>query len=941
MVAVQPSGESDDGSRQSALGLIGRQREQALLRDQLDRARSGSGSLVLVSGEAGIGKTALTLGLAGVAASNGLVVATGRCYDLVDTSPYGPWLEVLAGLGIDRAAPAISGSLSDGDSNPRAPDLARERESTYSQIIDSLTSLVAGGASSDKAALLLILDDLHWADNASLELLRRLARRLAQLPILVVATYRGDELSSGHPLYTTLPLLIRESQAVRIELRGLDATDLREIARESYSLTANDEARLVHYLVERSDGNPLFASELLRTLEEEGRLARTDAAASVEDDSAGWQLGRLDDLSVPGLLMQVIDRRLARLSDEAQQALAVAAVIGDEVSLELWTRVLDSDEAALLPVIEQAIAARIVDAGASGLTVSFTHTLYRQALYLRTLPPRRRSWHRLIAERLVESGADAVDIIANHLERAGDPRASGWLIRAGERAQASYALLTAAERFEAALTAIELRGGSAAERAILRYRIARMRRYADPAEAIAYFDDALPLARDAGDQLLCGYIMGSRGQLHCSTGAIRQGIAEMEQGLALLEDLSPDEAERLPALQRQLGEPAGAHDFRGALTSWYGLTGRYVAARETGNLVIERSTEPSMRGSGTSALANAWNGIGLTEAALARPFEAQVAFEQAIASYQSARHWYQVGNALMLELTEVVLPFRADDLARREELAGAAEAAWSRASGALDELPVRIARLPLMVLEGEWNGAVSLAGTLLRAERPAWRAFATTALVHLYHFRGDDAAAERLMREELPAGSETAPGNAILSDALPLARLAAGIAQSKRDEASAVRWLEMHDAWLAGSGNQRDLPSAELAWAMLHLRTGRLAEADRYARRALELAMSPRRPLMLLEGHRLLGEIQLAARRWTAAIAEFELALAAADACVARFERARVLLGLGSAYRGLDVLAEAAARASEALATFERLGAKPLLAETERLLSEIELGPGN
>lgn len=912
--------------------LVGRGREQTVLRDHLARARSGSGSLVLISGEAGIGKSALTGELAEAARTAGAIVAAGRCYDLIDTPPYGPWLEILAEL-----------SSTNGDGLAQVPGFEPdatigadgERAAAYSRIIESLTAFVSPTSNSVPSGLLLILDDLQWADSASLELLRLLARRLSRLPMLVIAVYRGDELGSGDPLYAMLPLLIRESPAARIELRGLDVADLGEIVGNGYQLEEGDRERLVQYLIGRSDGNPFFASELLRTLEEEGRLSH-------DVESGGWQLSRLDDLSVPDLLMQVIDRRLTRLSEEAQQALAVAAVIGNEVPLDLWTDALGGDEPKLLPIIEQAIAARMLDASASGLSVSFAHTLYRQALYLRTLPPRRRGWHRIIADRLIESGSDAVDTVAYHLERAGDTRAADWLIRAGERAQRSYALITAADRFEAALTAIELRGGPAAERAILRYRIARMRRYADPREAIAYLDDALPLAEESGDRLLRGYIMGSRGQLHCSTGAIRRGIAEIEQGLALLDDLAPEEAERLPELQRRLGEPAGAHDFRGALTSWYGLTGRYAEAAVTGGRVIDRASEPVMRGSGTSAQANAWNGTGLTEAARGHPVEARAAFEEAIAAYQSAGHWYQVGNALMLELTEVALPYQPGDLARRDELAEAAGVAWARASGALDELPVRIAYLPLLVLEGEWDDAISLAESLRRpVGRSAWRAFATTTLAGLHHLRGDDATAERLIRQELPAGPETAPGDAILGDALPLARLAAGIALTNGDEATAVRWLELHDAWLAWSGNERDLPDAELGWAELHLRQGRLAEADRRAHRALEMAESPRRPLMLLEGRRLLGEIQLAAGRWTAAVAEFEQALALADACVACFERGRILLGMAGAYRGMDVLTEAAARASEALTTFERLGAGPLLERTERLLSEIETGPGS
>src|SRR3712207_4025727 len=132
--------------------------------------------------------------------------------------------------------------------------------------------------------LVVLLDDLHWADPASLDLLRFLARGLADLPLLLLATYRSDELTRRHPLYQLLPALVREARATRLELRPLDQGGLLALVRAGYALPDEAEARLTTYLAERSEGNPFYAGEVLRAVEEAGILAW---------DEGGWHLGDL------------------------------------------------------------------------------------------------------------------------------------------------------------------------------------------------------------------------------------------------------------------------------------------------------------------------------------------------------------------------------------------------------------------------------------------------------------------------------------------------------------------------------------------------------------------------------------------------------------------------------------------------------------------------
>ena len=175
----------------------------------------------------------------------------------------------------------------------------------------------------------MLLEDLHWADPASLELLRHVAPHLRQWSILLLATYRVDELTRRHPFSQQLPALVREAEGLRLDLRRLDAAPCARSSQPATVSRPQDEARLVAYLDQHADGNPFFATEILRALEEEGFLREADG---------GWSLGEIDRVVVPAFLRQVIDGRVERLGEDVREPLAMAAVIGQEVPLALWAR---------------------------------------------------------------------------------------------------------------------------------------------------------------------------------------------------------------------------------------------------------------------------------------------------------------------------------------------------------------------------------------------------------------------------------------------------------------------------------------------------------------------------------------------------------------------------------------------------------------------------
>jgi len=202
--------------------LFGREGEQRALSDDLSAAMVGNGRLVLIGGDAGIGKTALAGAICRAAHGQGALALIGRCYDLAETPPYGPWLELFARYPADVATPNDGlPPLPTVFAQPGGVGAVASQSVLFREVENFLTTLAA------RRPVVLLLDDLHWADPASLDLLRFVARLAATLPLLLLATYRTDELTRGHPLHRLLPLLVREARASRLDLRPLDADGAR------------------------------------------------------------------------------------------------------------------------------------------------------------------------------------------------------------------------------------------------------------------------------------------------------------------------------------------------------------------------------------------------------------------------------------------------------------------------------------------------------------------------------------------------------------------------------------------------------------------------------------------------------------------------------------------------------------------------------------------
>ncbi len=904
------SSSSPPQSPRNETVIVGREREQAMLRQALDAMLAGHGSLVLVSGEAGIGKTTLVEWLAREAEAEGCLVLKGGCYDLTATPPYGPWAEALASYTPHDSLPPLPSFFQDVS----ALSALGSQERLFATTREFLFEVATG------QPLLICLEDLHWADQASLDFLRVMGRGLANQRIMIAATYRSDELHDVYPLFPVLPILIRESRAERLELRPLDDEATSTLIRNRYVLSDWDERRLETYLRKCAEGNAFYTLELLRSLEDADVLAWNTGA---------WILGDLTNVRLPALLQQVIENRLALLGEETRSLLQVAAMIGQDVSLDLWQQVSDTDDVALAAAIEQGERAQLLtETGVDG-RYRFRHALIREALYHEVMVIRRRVWHRRIAEALVDDPNPDPDLVAYQFQQAGDERASQWLIHAGERAQSAYALLSAADRFEEAVWQMEAHNADVGERGWLRLRVGWLRRMSQPRLAIASIDESLRLACLADDLTLSAYATFSLGLFRRVGGEPLQGLATLEEGVAAVDRLSPGERERL----RESLEGWGLDetDPRGTLAVNLCSAGRYTEARQLAEAVVA-GIPPPLRSPkvGGSGYADGFSALALVHAALGEPDDASRAFSRADQIFRAIGDDFQSGLNAASMLFTVVLPYHADQITERRRLARLADEALRRTSGVRDEDP-RIAYLPLLKLEGQWRELRQLVDAYDAGwDNVGW------IVAPMAREQGDTELAWKLVRQLMPDGPSTQPGGIGFVAALTYQRLASALSLDVGDLNSAQAWLEAHDRWLDWSGTVLGRAEGQLSWANYHRAAGDHSLALRCANGALAHANNPRQPLALIAAHRFLGQLDTTDKRFDEADAHLQESLRLADACAAPFERALTLLEMAELQLVQGQIQEAVSLLDEVQAICEPLGASPTLDRVALLRDQID-----
>jgi class 3 adenylate cyclase len=373
-VAWEPLRGSDNGPSlplsgrlavRPTVGVVGREAEMQMMTNVFKRVAGGEGrEVLLVSGEAGLGKTTLVAEAARAAFDTGACVLFGHCEEDLAT-PYQLFAEALGhyvthapeeqllahveahGSELSRLVPALATRIRELPPS-KATDSDTERFLLFAAVVGLL------GTMSQEQPVVLVLDDLQWADKGSLLLLCHLVAAEQAMRVLILGTYRDSELSQTHPLNDTLAALHRVSRVNRIDLAGLDDRGVVALLEAAAGQSLDDAGvSLAHAVYRETDGNPFFVSELLRHLSE--------TRAIYQDSSGRWVAERtLEQLALPDSVRVVIGARVGRLGKDAGRVLSVASVIGRDFDLDLLARATKTGEDDLLDILDGAASVALV-----------------------------------------------------------------------------------------------------------------------------------------------------------------------------------------------------------------------------------------------------------------------------------------------------------------------------------------------------------------------------------------------------------------------------------------------------------------------------------------------------------------------------------------------------------------------------------------------------
>jgi len=578
--------------------FVGREAELRQLQSAFDAATSGHGSLTMVVGEPGIGKTALCEQLATyVSLRNGRVLV-GHCYEEGSLSlPYLAFVEALRAYAQTGDINRLRKEL-----GPGAPDVARivsevrerlriqprpkgDPEEERYRLLQAVSDFLGSAAAAQP--LLIVLEDLHSADRGTLEMLEHVARNLGDRRLLLVGTYRDIEVDRTHPLSAALAELRRLPHFGRVLLRGLNADEVR---RMMSGIAGQDVpwglAEAVH---RQTEGNPLFVQEVVRYLAEEGIIEREEGRWRAKSDTPV-------EMRIPDGLRDVIGKRLSGLSESCNKVLSVAAVIGRDFQMEVLQKVAGMTDDELCEALEEARKVAVIEertgVGAK-VHYRFAHAFFRQTLYEETIAPRRIRLHQQVARaleevynnRLEQHAAELAEHFSYSSDRADLEKAVSYGEMAAKRATDVYSYGEAVRLLEQALKVQEvLDPEEKLKRCDLSLALGWARFYDHEYRHIMENEAraALALAEGAGDiQRACQACLLATAAISGAGLGPGFGTSEaMRWTEAFDRYASPDTIERAWANSAIAGTKVAAGDFTGAWALFHEST---LLARKLGD----------------------------------------------------------------------------------------------------------------------------------------------------------------------------------------------------------------------------------------------------------------------------------------------------------------------------------------------------------------------
>jgi DNA-binding NarL/FixJ family response regulator len=573
--------------------VVGRTVPVAALGRMLGRARAGEGTTVLVSGEAGVGKSRLLRTVSEDARSEGFLLLQGSSFEADRALPFAPFLDLVRSFAASTSPSVVAHAL-----EPAAPELLslfpelgkvfpsteaapptdpeHGRRRLFHALLHALQLL------SRKQPLLLVFEDVHWSDDATLDLLRHLAQGAVGHAMALALSYRSDEV--GQPLARLLADLERKRLSVEITLSRLEmeevAAMLRAIFGEDVAL-GNEFTAALHDLTE---GNPFFVEEVLKALIVAGELRRTG--------DGQWRAGRLERVRVPRTAQEAVRRRLSVLSVAARDVASIAAVAGRRFDFALLQELSGQDEAKLLELVRELVGAQLV-VEESADRIAFRHALTREAIYSELLVRERVTLHRRVASAMEKLNASApetvIETLAYHTFEAGDwSRARQYATKAAEHARSLHAPREALVQLDRAVTAAQ-REGVEPGAALLLSRGRAFETVGDFDSALADFTAVLAAARASGGKDEEWEALHALGLLWAARDYARAG--EYREA-ALQQSRTAGDIERVARSLNRVGnwhlnleQPGAARRYHEEALALFGGLGDHRGAAETEDLI--------------------------------------------------------------------------------------------------------------------------------------------------------------------------------------------------------------------------------------------------------------------------------------------------------------------------------------------------------------------
>ena len=556
--------EKEEGEPEERLGdrrefrsrLVGRDRELGKLKAAFDKAaEEKSGCTIFLAGEAGMGKTRLAEELMRYAQRHGGVTLTGMClYGYREgAEPYLPFIEAIGryfgvtrGQAEDERRDRIKRFI--GEELPELRWLTEQLGTTIGfdrgtdsgskgRLFEALSQLLIFLA--DEEPLVLFLDDVHWADTATLELLHYVARTTSSHPLMILASYRPEDLlpegeEQVHPLTETMRRMSREGLYDQVEVEGVSAEDLGEMLRSIFR-RVGFSAEFRSSLYRETGGNPFFVLEVLRLLKEQGEIF---------EQSGTWRNQRgITREDIPSRVYDVVIRRVSRLGEEERELLQTASVQGDRFDSEALSVLVGMDRMEVLRTLGRLERVhQVVRSEAEGYV--FSHTKIREVLYDETAPELRRVYHVALADYLEDKqGTDSeriVSVLAHHFysgEAYG--RALPYLRRAGEKATGLFAYRQAGRYYTQGLEALEkareIEDWEALQRDFLYLLGLAHKNLGEWKDALEILERSMSLAQDMGDTKAYAQAMEHMGAIQHQRGELESALEYYGQALEAVE----------------------------------------------------------------------------------------------------------------------------------------------------------------------------------------------------------------------------------------------------------------------------------------------------------------------------------------------------------------------------------------------------------------------